>query len=251
MGFLNKTSPFDGEKSSTSSEEDLSQQPFLGDELHHFSSRKTKFSLSEWAMRIFVLAGAALIIIAATIVVITTIRPSNHVTRETSSVNPEQILECGTTPDEARARGCVFDVMHYSWIPAPCYNASLSQQYWEVLTSLGIEFWNDTTKLHVLPYEEILAAKHEFVYTSWLLHLKHCQYLLHRQIQSLVYGLPLDNLLRNESHAVHCLEEVRHPGDVRTMLFSGTAYLKCASGIGDIGSIFWRHPPGTVATQAR
>ncbi|KAE9379886.1 hypothetical protein N431DRAFT_458874 [Stipitochalara longipes BDJ] len=229
---------------STSSDDDLSQQqPFLNEEPLQRREKRTNPSSSHLMKLLIHFIGTAILVIVATFIIINKIHPSDHVTRATASVNPEQILECGTSAEEARARGCVFDVMHYSWIPEPCFNATLSKQYWEHLISLGIEFWNDTTKTHVLPYEEILAAKHEYVYTSWLLHLKHCQYLLHRQIQSLVYGLPLDNLLRIESHAEHCLEEVRSPGDVKTMLYSGTAYLKCASGVGDIGPIFWNQPP--------
>ncbi|KAF8850042.1 hypothetical protein BDZ45DRAFT_752120 [Acephala macrosclerotiorum] len=161
-------SDFFREKPSTSSEDDLSQEPFLGDEPRHMPSRKPN--------------------ITATAVFFTSIRSSKDIARETALVNPEHILDCGTSGGEARARGCVFDIMHYSWIPAPCYNDTLSQQYWDGLKSHGIEFWNDTTKTHVLPYEEILAAEHEYVYTSWLLHLKHCQYLLHRQFQTLTYG---------------------------------------------------------------
>lgn len=236
-------SDFFREKSSTSSEDDLSQEPFLSDEPQDIPSRKTKASVSFGAKQLFLLVGTAIISVAATAVFFTSIGSSSNLGRETASVNPEYILDCGTSGDEAQARGCVFDIMHYSWIPAPCYNDTLSQQYWDGLKSHGIEFWNDTTKMHVLPYEEILAAKHEYVYTSWLLHLKHCQYLLHRQFQTLTYGGPVDNASRNVSHSEHCLEEVRSPSDVKTMLYTGMAYLRCAQGVGDIGAIYWNDPP--------
>jgi hypothetical protein len=246
MLFANKMSQLFGEKPSTSSDDDLSQQPFLSDESRHIPSRKRKPFVLGGAKRVFLFAWTALIIIVATVIIFRTIRPINNITRETSSVDPEQILECGTSPEEARVHGCVFDVMHYGFTPAPCYNATLSHIHWNELIALGLEFWNDTTKTHLLPYEEILEGKHEFAYTSWLMHLQHCQYVLNRQIQSLVYGLPIDNVLRNVSHAEHCLKEVRSPSDPGRKIWTFFGYLKCASGVGGLGPMVWNPPDGLV-----
>ena len=196
MFFPNKVSPFLEKKSSTPSEDVLSQEPFLGTESVHIPSKHSRYSVIYLAKCIFFFSGTVLVVVAAAAIIVMAILPRDPVTEGNSPVKPDQVLECGKSPEEARARGCFFDIMHYSWTPEPCYNHTLSQKYWQLLTDLGIEFWNSSSKEHVLPIEEILASKHEFAFTSWLLHLKHCQYLLHRGIQTLAYGSWSDNISR-------------------------------------------------------
>lgn len=40
-----------------------------------------------------------------------------------------QVLDCGYTPEDARAKGCVYDVMMQDWVPEPCYDAVLTERY--------------------------------------------------------------------------------------------------------------------------
>ncbi|KAL2060129.1 hypothetical protein VTL71DRAFT_9951 [Oculimacula yallundae] len=239
-------------ESSTFSKEDPDQQPFLEDNVELITSKNFKRSPTLYARYGYLVVSTTLFIFGMIAISFTVSNTSITRKQQTSSsVVPDQILECGRSAEEAHARGCVFDIMNYAWIPAPCYNKTLSDQYWEGLVENGIEFWKDSSKSEVLPYQEILAARHEYSYTSWLLHLKHCQYLIHRQLQCLTFGTPVDNVSRNLSHAEHCLEEVRRPSDVKTMLFTGTAYLSCAQGVGDIGPIFWNDPPASLAGHRR
>jgi len=251
MPTMDQLSSFFRKKSSDSSKQDESHQSFLPEskidhpvqEIRSHSLYRTKHVVLLIATAIFSITIVGLFLAALT-------HPEVPI-QTSSSFVPDQVLECGTSAPEARAKGCVFDVMNYAWIPAPCFNKTLSDEYWEGLVSHGIEFWSDSSRSEVLSHEDILAARHEYSYTSWLLHLKHCQYLIHRQLQCLTYGTPVDNVSRNISHAEHCLEEVRSPGDVKTMLFTGTAYLKCAQGVGDIGPIYWNDPPRSAEVHPR
>jgi hypothetical protein len=34
---------------------------------------------------------------------------------------------CGSTPEEAKANGCLFDIMHYAWVPELCYYPMLAE----------------------------------------------------------------------------------------------------------------------------
>lgn len=221
------------------SKDESSEQPFLDDDSGPVAWRETKSPPVFNIKQALLLVGTAVFSIATTIAISLAIFPhTSYYTPPSALTVPGQILECGTSASEARALGCEFDIMHYSWTPAPCFNRTLSEEYWNGLVSNGIEFWSDYHKNGVLPYDEILAAKHEFAYTSWVLHLKHCQYLIHRQLQTLASGGPVDNLSRNISHSVHCLGEIRTPPDVKTMILTGTGYMKCAYGAGDIGPVY-------------
>ncbi|KAK0124175.1 hypothetical protein ONS95_009157 [Cadophora gregata] len=250
MPTMDQLSGLFRKKSSESSKDDESQQPFLPENIA--VSKGAKIPSSFRIKHVVILIATAISSITILGLFYAVLRhPDPTPIPTSSSVVPDQILECGTSASEARSKGCVFDVMNYAWIPTPCFNKTLSDEYWEGLVSHGIEFWSDASRSELLSHEDILAARHEYSYTSWLLHLKHCQYLIHRQLQCLTYGTPVDNVSRNISHAEHCLEEVRSPGDIKTMLFTGTAYLKCAQGVGDIGPIYWNDPPKSAEVHPR
>lgn len=161
------------------------------------------------------------------------------------SIPPGSILHCGHSPQQAQALGCAFDILDYSWTPKPCFNATLSNMYWNDLQSLGLTFWNNSEMSEVIPSNEVLAAKHEYVFSTRLLHTKHCEYYLHRQSHVILDGLAT-SLMRNSTYALHCLDEVLHPGDSKERLFTGFHYEKCALGLGYLEPSLRRPPPGSL-----
>ncbi|KAE9379889.1 hypothetical protein N431DRAFT_448722 [Stipitochalara longipes BDJ] len=161
------------------------------------------------------------------------------------SISPGSILHCGHSPQQAKALGCVFDIMDYSWTPKPCFNSTLSLRYWNDLQTLGLTFWNDSDMSQVLPLDEVFAAKHEYVFSTRLFHTKHCEYYLHRQSGVILDGLAT-SLMRNSTYALHCLDEILHPGDPKERLFTGFHYEKCALGLGYLEPSLRRPPPGPL-----
>ncbi|KAF8850045.1 hypothetical protein BDZ45DRAFT_752123 [Acephala macrosclerotiorum] len=155
------------------------------------------------------------------------------------------ILHCGHSPEQAQALGCAFDVLDYSWTPKPCFNETLSRKYRNDLVSLGLTFWSDPERTEILPNDEIFAAKHEYVFSTRRLHTKHCEYFLHRQTHVLLDGLGT-SLMRNSTYALHCLNEVLHPGDAEEKLFTGFHYEKCAMGLGYLEPSLRRRPKGSL-----
>lgn len=237
---MNSSSTFSTSHSTDSLLEDSSTEPFLQEKSGrvHKQNNLTRTLCSIYTLLVFTTLFSTI-----SVTLLATAYDYKNLQRRTSvTAVPEQVLECGTSREEALKRGCVFDVMNYAWLPAPCYNKTISDQYWNELESDGITFYQDSRRLRKLDNVDILAAKHEYVYTSWKLHYLHCTYLIHRQLQAVTFGTPVDNLARNLTHAEHCLEEVRRPSDVDTVIYTGTAYLRCASGTGFIGSIYWNEP---------
>ncbi|QSZ35091.1 hypothetical protein DSL72_007955 [Monilinia vaccinii-corymbosi] len=43
----------------------------------------------------------------------------------------ETIVDCGSTPAEAQAKGCVWDLMSFSWTHPACYNKNISDEFLE------------------------------------------------------------------------------------------------------------------------
>jgi hypothetical protein len=60
--------------------------------------------------------------------------------KSASSIPLGSILHCGHSPEQAEALGCVFDILDCSRTPKPCFNATLSDKYWDDQQSLGLTF---------------------------------------------------------------------------------------------------------------
>ena len=233
------------EKRDTESLEDGStNDPLLPDEtssLDKFKKRRLGITLR----LIYVVVMISVITASLASLIITIRRGRKDGNSANCTVSNDEILRCGQSAEEARDRGCVFDVMNYAWTPAPCHNSTLSREYWE---SEDWIFYRDKTLHSVIPNEEILGGQHEYVYAYWLLHYKHCEYALNRLSLGVKYGLPVDNELRNASHMMHCVHTMQEPKPLNGYkpFFNAFAYLSCSRNVGDIGAIGWNQPPGAT-----
>ena len=233
--FASSRKSFDADKSS---------DRLLSEDNNDFIPPKSRRS---WSVnRVLMLGGAALTLVSVLIIAnVTLLWHRNAKCSSEPSISPGSILHCGNSPQQAQDLGCAFDIMDYSWTPKPCFNSTLSHQYFDSLQSSDLTFWNDSDMSQVLPTEEVLAAKHEYVFSTRLLHTKHCEYYLHRQSQVILDGLAT-SLMRNGTYALHCLDEVLRPGDPKERLFTGFHYEKCALGLGYLEPSLRRPPPGSL-----
>lgn len=88
-----------------------------------------------------------------------------------------QHMHCGSTPQEARALNCVFDVMSFAWTPAACYDGALSQQVQDK-TGPWI-FYLDHNATQPIPSYERLTNE-LVVWTEHSYHVSHCNYAWER-----------------------------------------------------------------------
>jgi len=121
--------------------------------------------------------------------------------------NATRLLErpCGGTPDEARARGCRFDVNSFCWLPDACYDAELSAEFdhyreWR--------WWRDDNGTQPVAYELVAAGDFAELYVSWGYHLRHCTTMwkkLHRALLRLEEGVgAVDSYVGSYQHTLHC-----------------------------------------------
>ena len=234
----------DLETSEKPSEDSTSGDRLLPDISNDYVLRQTRRTNRCHGLLLY-LGGSIAIgaIVLLTIANVTLLR--QRTCRSAPSIPPASILHCGASPEQARALGCAFDVLDYSWTPKACFNATLSQRYWNGLVSSGLTFWNDSQRTQILSMDDVLAAKHEYVFSTRLLHSKHCEYFLHRQSHVILDGLAT-SLMRNNTYSLHCLDEVRQPGDPHERLFTGFHYEKCAMGLGYLEPSLRRPPPGSL-----
>ena len=80
---------------------------------------------------------------------------------------------CGSTPAEAEAAGCKFDIMSYTWVQPACFDQELMYDF------LGQRDWTwypDEETQDALTVTDVAAGQHEFVYVTWEYYTTHCTY---------------------------------------------------------------------------
>ena len=108
---------------------------------------------------------------------------------------------CGTTPEEARAKDCYFDIMIGAWIPEPCADRGFSDA-WSAEEE-GLWFY-DTNLTQPFPTSELRKGDHQLAYTRGNFHLKHCLYMWERTLRNIMNNQMLDDESISLVHARHC-----------------------------------------------
>lgn len=83
---------------------------------------------------------------------------------------------CGTSPSDASAAGCIYDVMMNSWLPQTCFDEELTNEF------RGLREWRfyaDANGTRSLTEEE-LAWRTEEVYTTLDYHYTRCVYSMRK-----------------------------------------------------------------------
>lgn len=122
-------------------------------------------------------------------------------TVEDSKPAEAEIQNCGTTPDQARANGCIFDVMMQLWTPAACFDEVLSNRFLEV----GNWTWYaDPSASHIYTLEEMRKGEHDAVYVAQDYHVTHCIYAWEKLVRAMRNQDPLITELISYDHVIHC-----------------------------------------------
>jgi len=111
------------------------------------------------------------------------------------------ILDCGGNPEEARSKGCVYDVMMQDWVPEPCYDAILSERY---LKEGNWTWYADGDAKTTIPDEEMRKGEHGGAWMSSSYHQRHCVFSWDKTIRALRNNKPISQELLSYDHVLHC-----------------------------------------------
>ncbi|KUL81628.1 hypothetical protein ZTR_10600 [Talaromyces verruculosus] len=125
----------------------------------------------------------------------------------------ESELHCGNSSAEARALGCVFDLLTNNWMPQYCADPYTDNEYrtWVTDDSRQLGSWaffyDDKAERQVATEEELsdLVGKH--VWTTTENHLAHCVFLA-RRMHRLVTGEIAAVAHNTFAHTMHCTEAI-------------------------------------------
>ncbi|KAG8168992.1 hypothetical protein KVR01_001741 [Diaporthe batatas] len=118
----------------------------------------------------------------------------------------KQYMYCGNTVAEARAAGCQFELMSYAWLPEPCVDQELEEEF----RSLGFPYFEDIEGTSPVPHEVVVQGD-QIVFSTWREHVWHCAFMW-KKIVKIANGVKggggLSTRMLRMNHTEHCSEMI-------------------------------------------
>lgn len=114
------------------------------------------------------------------------------------------VKPCGNSPEEARSRGCHFDVISFCWLAPECYDAELSTEF---DNANALEWYLDPNQTIPLSHDQIMTGEWTDLYVNWEYHLRHCTAMwkkLHRAVMTGRGRQSIDGYIGTLIHTEHC-----------------------------------------------
>jgi hypothetical protein len=155
---------------------------------------------------LFLTVGAFFAIIFATILV-------KH---NTSTAIRPGVQFCGSTPDEARANECKFQLWGFSWVPNSCYDPEIEREY---LEAQSWSFYLDGEGKQEVNISEAQSGNYA-LYTTKGQHYWHCYFTLRKLITAITIdgsgvGLTNAEIGPQAFHMQHCLNTIQERNEAR------------------------------------
>jgi hypothetical protein len=140
--------------------------------------------------------------------------------------NHSEIMDCGSSPEEARARGCRFESHNFAWTPSECYDEELNA-LWDSKTWL---YSRDNQGTSLISQHEILQGDIKWAYVTLNQHMSHCVLIWQKYQRAVILNRPADNWTTSFQHTNHCGQllvqwDLNH-SDFNSILY--TKYVSCS-----------------------
>lgn len=115
---------------------------------------------------------------------------------------------CGHTPREAQARGCVFDVMSFAWLPPACLDTEMMERY---ISERTWEWYEDYDMTKKLPLSVVRQGEYKWAFSTQSFHIAHCIYTWEKQGRFLFASSREDEKWIDQGsfghhHTTHCID---------------------------------------------
>lgn len=228
MGFADILKSNTSRYTAASKDDDEVEKSLLAAELQHRSTSSLQHKIrasNSTAHAILSHSITFLVAVLISILIILVSRPSVAATK----TNPEprtKHLHCGNSTTEARALGCVFDVLTNMWVPELCWDREGTEGFMSVAPWQGYDK-QDGQRLLTLDEMSERVGKDRLkpdpssppYWTPLREHVIHCAFMWQRQHRGFMSGneKKLDFHSLSYQHTVHCSESLVHmagAGDV-------------------------------------
>lgn len=133
-----------------------------------------------------------------------------------TSARPQTKMDqCGTTADEARARGCIFETTGFSWVTKECYDPVVEEAFLKHIATNDIKLFRDRNYTREVPMEEVRLGNGQGFYVFQEYHVAHCMFLIEKLHRALLDGKPVDGYTMPFVHTEHCIKQAMLPPGAR------------------------------------
>lgn len=128
-------------------------------------------------------------------------------------------LNCGNSTTEARARGCVFDVLTNMWVPEPCWDRKGTEEFMRIAPWQGYDMQDAERLLTLEEMSERIGSDPVTpdpmsppYWTPLREHVIHCALMWQRQHRGFMSGKSkmLDFHSLSYQHTIHCSNSLIH-----------------------------------------
>lgn len=139
---------------------------------------------------------------------------------------------CGSTPEEARANGCSFDIMHFAWVPELCYYPMLSEE--EFSTFENNTWYSDEVQSQEIDKATIARGEVQVAYNTLEYREYQCAYGWKMLRRALMTRTTVDSRTSDVDESAYCGELIFEnlvnsdvPADMQFVRFE-MEYLTCS-----------------------
>ena len=142
---------------------------------------------------------------------------------------PDEILDCGSSPEEARSLGCHYEMNSLRWVPEACHDRGL-ELYFE--QNFSFRYYNDSSGDFEIPKEVIARGETDNIHISWEYHLTHCLFIFEKVYKAALDGRENNRLHSNiwdREHFHHCTKAMMQRNQPLSSLHTTVtlAYMTC------------------------
>lgn len=136
-----------------------------------------------------------LIITLSALVVVQSLRRTPYLPIQHTNVT------CGNSAEDAISRGCHFDVTSFSWLPEPCYDKDLAEEF---ISLTDWHWYRDEAATMEVPLDVVAKGDQRDLFVSMRYHVVHCMYTYRKLQRAMLRGTPIDDYMGKPEHADHC-----------------------------------------------
>ncbi|KAJ5958811.1 uncharacterized protein N7479_005961 [Penicillium vulpinum] len=160
---------------------------------------------------------------------------------DSATDSQSSLFQCGESAAEALARGCKFDIMSFAWVPEPCFDRELMEEFLELRQW---KWYADKDGQEVESELDIREGQYPEMFVSWEYHLVHCAYMWRKMHRALLKGGvdAVDGYVGSMHHTEHCsgmLLEYRQEAVNITNSWVYAKYPACGKGAFQLNKKGW------------
>ncbi|KAK0649769.1 hypothetical protein B0T16DRAFT_410690 [Cercophora newfieldiana] len=108
---------------------------------------------------------------------------------------------CGSSPAEARSRGCHFDILSFAWQTPECFDAKLMDSF---LAFGNWTFYAEPNRTAETVDLETALRGESSLFVDWKYHVTHCTFMWMQMHRAYAVRGYIDSHLDSYAHTMHC-----------------------------------------------